>query len=130
MDFGRFRYNLMIKILLDTNFLIYFFDSKTDIYKVLDSSLLDSYELYCTDKNLEELSGLGKEDVIALVKHLKVHVLKVDDSGSPVDDILIRTAKEKGFYIATQDRNLISKAKRSGVPIIAKGNKNKVKILL
>jgi rRNA-processing protein FCF1 len=120
----------MIRILLDTNFLIYTFDTKMDLHKVLDSSLLEAYELYCTDKNLEELNRVGRKDVLGLVKRLNIVVLKTEEPGLPVDDLLIKISKERGFYIATQDRVLISKAKNAGIPVIAKGNKNRVKIVL
>ncbi|MCW1301574.1 MAG: hypothetical protein OH316_00335 [Candidatus Parvarchaeota archaeon] len=120
----------MMNILLDTNFLIYTFDRKIDLSEFLNTPLSSPYKLFCIDKNIEELNRLGRRDVIGLVDHLKVEILKTGHSHLHVDDLMIKVAKEGGFCIATQDRELIQKSMDAGVPVILRGNKNKARVII
>lgn len=120
----------MINILIDTNLLIYAFDRKIDLNRAFDDSLTPSYKLFCIDRNLEELRRLGRGDVIKLLIHLNIPTLKTNEPQQTVDDLLVKLARERRFYIATQDRRLAQKARNAGIKIIAKGNKNKFAVIV
>ncbi|MCL4399430.1 hypothetical protein M1293_02925 [Candidatus Parvarchaeota archaeon] len=102
----------MIRLLFDTNLLIYSFDDKTDIKRLLDSSMTDSYRLYALQQCINELKTIGRRDVAAWAESYGFTILEKED-GRKADDILLEKSKQ-GFHIATNDKALYSKVIKHG----------------
>jgi rRNA-processing protein FCF1 len=101
-----------MRVLLDTNFMLVPFTSKADIY-----SALAGYELLTLRDCMNELKGvLPAAALLANKKGVKV----VDDklSSRSVDDRLIEFAKKHNTYIATIDKELKSRCKKSMIPVL------------
>jgi len=118
MEINRLWNNKMIKIILDTNFVGIPFEFKVDIYSELERIIDEKYELFFPDICLNELKKLKFGEVAKdLMLKKGVKILPLEKKGS-VDETLINFAKENGYAIATQDKELRKKAIRYNIPII------------
>ena len=117
----------MIKVILDTNFLLIPGNFKVDIFEEIDRICDFKYTLCVVDKTLDELEKIiseqkGKDKASAkmaldILKVKGVKVLKTD-SGKLVDDILVDIAQEEQVAVATQDKALKLRLKEKGARII------------
>jgi len=118
MEINRLWNNKMIKIILDTNFVGIPFEFKVDIYSELERIIDEKYELFFPDICLNELKKLKFGEVAKdLMLKKGVKILPLEKKGS-VDETLINFAKENGYAIATQDKELRKKALKYNIPII------------
>lgn len=100
----------MIKIILDTNFIIEIIKNKIDLMKELDRITESGYEILILDKTLDELKKIKTiEAKIALKLTEKIKKIKTEDT-SYVDDILVKI-QDKNTLIATQDKELKKRLK-------------------
>jgi rRNA-processing protein FCF1 len=138
----------MIKVILDTNFLLYCAKEKLDYYEAIDNLLKEGFELIVPDKVIEELkrvsvkkkernslfkrrinskfkktTGLDKlacELAIKLLDHYKVKIIKTQENN--VDLAIINIfEKYENSIVATLDKEMRKKLKR--VIMISKGKK-------
>jgi|TARA_B100001971_G_scaffold214240_1_gene250629 rRNA-processing protein FCF1 len=104
----------MEKVLLDTNFLMACSQFKVDIFAEFDRVCDFNYGLFVLDKTVEELEGIietqksshknAAKVALQLLKLKKVDVVKTG-SKRHTDDIILDYA-EKGYLVATQDKDL------------------------
>ena len=118
----------MIKVILDTNFLVYCAKQKIDYAEEISKLMKSGFELTTISLVVDELEKLAKEekklsdrDAAKMAsKILKTGVVKIIPvSGDNVDKEII--ALSGGNIIATLDRELKSKVERS--IIIREGKK-------
>ncbi|MCL5016946.1 MAG: hypothetical protein M1441_02265 [Candidatus Parvarchaeota archaeon] len=99
----------MIKLLLDTNILVYAFKNGYDLGRMSDSGVYGPYELYTLDLCINELRALNKLDVVRWVQLSGIKTIKTDGSGK-ADDRLLEIAKERDMHLLTEDRELYNRA--------------------
>jgi uncharacterized protein len=118
----------MIKIILDTNFLMIPFALKVDIFSEIDRLLDDEYGLFIMDKTQTELDRIistqrGKHRQAAsfakqLLEKKKIQVIIGETDGNVDDDIVSIAGKER-IIVGTQDRGLKRRVKETGGSVIA-----------
>jgi rRNA-processing protein FCF1 len=125
---------MVLKILLDTNFLLDFLRYKLDfsVFKELEESV----ELFITSETLRELKSVAnkktKEGRLALIalKLIDSQKIKVVQSlKKEVDEDLLALAKKEGFIVATNDKDLKEKLKKENVRIAYLRNKKKIEVM-
>jgi rRNA-processing protein FCF1 len=114
-----------MKALLDTNFLMVPAEFRVDVISELTSlGYIEFFTLDLVVSELERLSTKGgrlaKYSRVALeiVRNCSVTVLKTKGDLKRVDDEIYRLAREKGYTICSQDKELIRKAKSAGLRCI------------
>ena len=112
---------MIMKILLDTNFLIYVVNSKVDFLSEINRICDFSYELAIPSQVLDEIDkilekGKGKEKekaeitLVVLEQLIKEKTIKVIDiQGRDADSAIINLAKKEKIIAATMDRALKKK---------------------
>lgn len=113
-------------IILDTNFLMIPTTQKVDIFEELKRVCDFSFELFIVSKTIKELDKImidqsGKDKMAArLAKSLidAKGVKIIDVPEGHVDDLILRVAKEKGYFVATQDKHLKERLRKDDVPVI------------
>lgn len=108
----------MIRILLDTNALVYFFDKKTDINSLLDKSLNVPFELLYADVSINELKTIKRNDVVRWLYGLGLKKTDSLQKSGPVDDMLIEISRANELYLLTFDKILAQNALANGIGII------------
>lgn len=116
----------MIKILADTNSLVYIFDNKTDINNALDNSLNAPYKLFTLSGCINELIKIGRPEIAVFVRFLRFSV--VDCGPGHVDDELLLVAKKNDMCIWTEDNKLLAKAKEAGIMALRRSSKGRFKL--
>jgi len=107
----------LVKVILDTNFLLIPGQFKVDIFEGIDNELKFNYGLQIVDLTLEELKklvlrGKGADKLAAklALKLLEAKDVEVIDTSSyssdNVDDLIVEIVHENGCYVATQDKEL------------------------
>lgn len=108
-----------MKIIFDTNFLIYTLKYKIDVLKELRRICDFNFELCILDKTLGELKKINKME--ARIALSFIHIFKIINTEkfniNNVDDILVEIAF-KDSIIATQDKDLKRRLKKKNVPVI------------
>ena len=108
-----------MRILLDTNFLVFAAMKKVRIFAEFKGN--DVYTLDVVEKELAKLANGNSEDAAAarlairLLKAKKITALKSQEREA--DDELVRRSKA-GYAVATQDRALRERVKKSGGKVI------------
>ena len=109
-----------MKFLLDTNFLMAVGQFRLDVFEQLKA--LGKPELYSLDLVVEELGKIAESGgrdasharlAMELIREKGIAVLKSREANA--DDELERRAGE-GFVVCTQDRALLERLKRKGLP--------------
>ncbi len=113
----------MIKLIPDTNFLIYLAK-----YNLLDD--MDNYEILLLRQVLEELIYLSKaqkvkiEDrkfcciVISFLEVIKNRINLIKDVEGKADDAIVEFAVRKNAMVGTMDKILIKRLKTKKIPIL------------
>lgn len=118
----------MIKIILDTNFLMVPFQFRVDIFSEMNRICNFNYELCVIDKTVQELKILtelkGRDGRMAkaaldLLRHKNLKRISENMNGT-VDDIIVETVKHSNerFIVATQDSLLKKILRKLNVQII------------
>ncbi len=115
----------MKNIILDTNFLLIPAQYKVDIFQEIERVFPEKVHIFVLDKSFEELDnvalqGRQKEKLHvklakSLLKTQNIKILHVDQKGS-VDDLLVELSN-KGYIIATQDKELKRRLKQNIVTL-------------
>ena len=113
-----------MKIVFDTNFCMVPFEFKVDVIDELNRIMPEKFEILIPNLVIQELqkiaNGTGKRAIAArsaleFVKDFKK--VEVEKRGS-VDRSIVLYAKENGYILATQDKEMKRLAKSLGVPTI------------
>ncbi len=115
----RLKMVLIMKIILDTNFLLIPGQFKIDIFEKLRGDKLIILEP-CI-KELERISkGKGKDGTSAIIALtlLKKHNIKVIKTSGPADKAIINHATKHECAVATNDKALIKRLKSYSIKII------------
>ncbi len=113
-----------MKILMDSNFLLIPGRFKVDVFKELQ--LFGRPEPHTLDlvvKELEEIAKKPGRDAkhahmgLFLLDSREVNIIKT--KGRNADREIERVAKEEGFIVCTQDRELIKRLRKKGVRVIS-----------
>ena len=115
----------MVKIILDTDFLLSAIKFKVNIFSEFKRICDFTYSLWILDKTLDELKGKKQEKLVKSLIKDKIEVKKTKKDKS-VDDLLIEL-KEK-FVLATQDKELKKRAKKKNLKLITIRQKKYLKI--
>ncbi len=109
----------MIRILVDTNVLVYIFERKLNINEVLDRALSEAYILNTLDLCLNELKTIGKPGIVKFVAQIGIRIVNSGMKAISVDDAIIKEASLGGFYIMSEDKELLAKAAAEGIRTIS-----------
>ena len=109
----------MLKILLDTSFIIESIKYKIDIEDKLKDLLLEPFEMFIVENTLKELEKKRLKNLsLKMLKGLKT----LPSITKHVDDEI--TSLE-GYIVATNDKGLKRRLKKKGVKLISLVNKSK-----
>lgn len=114
-----------MKVLMDANFLLIPGKFRVDVFE--DMKIFGNPEFFTLDKVVKEIEkiakGGGRDS-----KHAHMALFLIDSKGINVvkskprkrtDDELQRIAKEGGFIVCTQDRDLIKRLRKKSVEVIS-----------
>ena len=125
---------MTIKVLLDTNFFLDLIRYRNDFS--LFENLEERVELFVSSEVIRELKSIAnkktKEGRLALIaleliKNQKIRVVK--SLKKNVDEDLIALAKNEGFIIATNDKDLKEKLKKENIKVICLRDKKKIEVV-
>jgi rRNA-processing protein FCF1 len=125
------------KVILDSNALFVPLQFKIDIFNDLKRLLNRNFELILLSpvkRELEALTEKGspkmrKNASYALKLAEKCKYVEVDDSASTlIDDIIVKIAKEWGFPVFTNDRQLKKRLRDISVPVIYVRQKSRLEM--
>lgn len=113
-----------MKVLLDSNFLLIPGRFRVDVFKELQ--LFGRPEPYTLDLVVKEIEGIAKKPGRD-AKYAHMGLFLLDSKGVNIiktkarntDREIERIAKEEGFIVCTQDRELIKRLRKKGVRIIS-----------
>ncbi|MGC9058838.1 MAG: PIN domain-containing protein [Candidatus Aenigmatarchaeota archaeon] len=124
----------MVKILLDTNFLLDIFRFKVDLFQIYE--IFENAELYVSSETLRELKSIsnrktkeGRLALIALDFIEKGKIKIIQSLEKEVDKDLIALAKKENFIVATNDKNLRKKLKIENIKVICLRNKKRIEVV-
>lgn len=120
----------MIKIILDTNFLVYCAEHKIDYVSEIMGLMNEGYELVVPKQVVRELDELAKTSkkmsdrsaaflALKLLEHNKISTIEA--RGNYADEAIINLARI-GNIVATLDSGLRSKLRNSRI-LVVKGDK-------
>ena len=116
----------MIKIILDTNFLVIPHIYKIDIFHEIDRLINREYEILVPSGVLEELRRLknskGENKISARValQLIKKKCIKIIQSQNLVDEFILNFAvKNRGVIVCTNDAELRKRLKELDIPVIS-----------
>jgi len=126
-----------VKVLLDSNALFVPLQFKIDIFTDIERLLNRNFELILLSPVKHELEVLAEKGSpkmrrsasYALKLAEKCKYLEVSTSASaPTDDIIVKIAKERGFLVFTNDRQLKKRLRDISVPVIYVRQKSRLEI--
>lgn len=115
----------MIKIIIDTNFILTALKYRMDIFKDINEIMDSNYKLFVLDKTLNELKNkpLGKL-ALDILNSKKVDIIKTNEGY--VDDLIVERS-DKDTIVGTQDKELKKRLREKGVKIIILRSKKLVR---
>jgi len=107
-----------MNVIIDTNMLMAIVQFKIDVLSELKR--LGARNIYIIDGTLEELKNINESKIIinTLNNLINEKEIKIIHSNGPVDNEILRISKENKFAIATNDKEIIKKAKQMKIRII------------
>ncbi len=107
-----------MNVIVDTNLWMAIVQFKIDVFKELKNIGADN--IYVLDGSLKELLNINRSKIVIKILNdlIKSGKVKVVHSSGPVDSELIRVARESNLSIATNDKEIIKRSKKSGIKII------------
>ncbi len=106
----------MLKVILDTDFLIKILEWKVPLFQELDRTLDFPYKVYILDRTLDELKGKKLEKLALKFIKEKINIIKTKTNKN-VDKLLL-TLNNKQNIICTQDKELKEKLKKAKFKIV------------
>lgn len=105
----------MIKVVLDTDFLLKSLEYKINIFKELSRILDFQFTVNILDKTLDELKGKKFEKLaLTFIKSKNISIIKTKKD-KKVDDLLFEIPN---ITVATQDKELKEKLKKGKISVI------------
>ena len=113
-----------MKVVLDTNFLLAFFNYKINVFELLRD--YGFVEIIILTDVLEELKRVSRrenyESIIDWISKnsdkYRIKIEKIEKKGlATIDDLLMKMG-EKGYFIATLDKILIRKCKKKNLRVV------------
>lgn len=123
---GTNNSNPVLKVILDTNFLMVPFEIGIDIISELDRLIKQKYEIVILKGTIDELKGLSQNPKLKIRRAAKLalemaeryKVVELANQNGNLDDLIVRFSKSMYCVVATNDRNLRRKLKSEGIPTI------------
>ena len=124
------------RVILDSNFLFVPLYFKIDVFEEIES-LIGKFEPVVLSTTIEELKGIvekGSEKMrrnvnLALNLARRCTILNVSrGSYESNDDVIVRVAKDNGYAVATNDKNLRRKLRSKGVATIYVRERSKLEL--
>ena len=118
---------MVVKVILDSNFLFVPLQFKVDIFEELTNLINRQFDPILLSSTHEELLRIAEQSSpkmrrlasLALKLAEKCHIIQVEAlSGETYDDVIVRVAKKWGCPVATNDRELRKKLRRENVTTI------------
>lgn len=138
----------MVKVLLDTNFLLIPYSLGVDIFSEIDRIIDTAYEFCIIDKTVDELNNIidsattqsGKDRdaarfALKLLEKKDIKLIKTEsiknktETIKNVDELILENTDPKEFIVATQDQDLKRKLKLKGIPLIVLRQKKHLKLI-
>ncbi len=117
----------MIKVILDTNFLMIPYQFGLDIFSEIKRICDFKYELCIVDKTMDELDKITQEQkgknvmaakmAVGFIAGMNIKILKTKTEGS-ADDAIVELAEKGKTVIATQDGELRDRIRQKGAVLI------------
>jgi len=118
----------MVRIILDTNFLMIPLEFKVDIFSEIKRLMIEPYELFIFEATLDELVKLSRGNskaaaaakaTIKLIKQKNLKSLTNSNDEKYVDSLILEGSTSKDI-VCTQDQALkrLLKAKHKGIRLI------------
>ncbi|MGQ9720840.1 MAG: type II toxin-antitoxin system VapC family toxin [Candidatus Jordarchaeum sp.] len=123
---GINKVNPVLKIVLDTNFLMTPFNLEIDVISELDRIINQKYEIIIPLGIIKELKGLLKNPnlktrtaaKLALKIAKRYKIVDIKDENGDIDDLIVQFSKKEYCAVATNDQNLRRRLKSEGIPTI------------
>jgi rRNA-processing protein FCF1 len=126
----------MVKVILDSNFLFVPFQFKIDIFEEL-GKLLGKAEPIILTTTLEEVETLARKRspkmsiqataALELARKCKMVEARMKPNES-YDDVILRTAVDWDYLVATNDSNLKKRLREAGVAVVFLRRKSHLEI--
>jgi hypothetical protein len=116
----------VLRVVLDTNFLMTPFNLGLDVISELDRIISQKYEIIILKGTIEELKGLSKNPSLKVRKAAKLalelaqryKIVDLIPKNGNMDELIVEFSKKEGYAVATNDQNLRRKLKSEGIPTI------------
>ncbi len=103
------------KIILDTNFLLVPFQFGVDIFAEIERICQFNYKLYVLERSIDELKKINRPYAKAALDLIRAkRIDKIQTEEGNVDDLLVK----EDAIVATQDKELIRRLKKTGKTVI------------
>lgn len=132
----------MIKVIFDTNFLMYSLDFKGDIFQAIEDTVNQRIEKILLSPVLAEIQRLTvcgsnkikhrAQKTLELVqdKRLKFQIIDIQcQASTEVDQVIATYARKNQCYIATNDKELRKTLKKAGIPMIFIRQRSRIGVL-
>lgn len=122
----------MVKVLLDTNFLLAVLNYRMDIFERIKEIFLgEKVEFYFLKEALSELGNVKKFRYNTIKNWMEKRGIRIVESGIPgkLDDKMIFFAKEKKMFLATLDKRLRKISLKERIPVITISRGGKIRII-
>jgi rRNA-processing protein FCF1 len=132
----------MIKVIFDTNFLMYSIDFKDDIFQAIEDTVNQRIEKILLSPVLAEIQHLtvcGSNKIkrrakktLELIqdKRLKFQTIDIQwQTSTEVDQVIATYAQKNQCYIATNDKELRKTLRKAGIPIIFIRQRSRIGVL-
>ncbi|MEM2983809.1 MAG: hypothetical protein QXL24_01195 [Candidatus Jordarchaeaceae archaeon] len=111
---GTNNSNPVLKVILDTNFLMAPFEIGVDIISELDRLIKQKYEIVILKRTIDELKGLSQNPKLKIRRAAKLalemaeryKIVEMTNQNGNLDDLIVRFSKNTYCVVATNDRNL------------------------
>ncbi|RLG21931.1 hypothetical protein DRN74_00790 [Candidatus Micrarchaeota archaeon] len=117
-----------MKVILDSNCLMMLTEFKINIYDEIKKLIPDA-EFITSAEVVAELEKINNLHAKVALSSISSEEVRIEKMGRPVDDALIKYAKENNAVLCSNDKELRRKALKRGVPVIFMRAKKKLDII-
>jgi rRNA-processing protein FCF1 len=128
---------LVVKVILDSNFLLVPSQFRLDIFEELKNLLNQNCEPVLLSPTREELERLSRKSSPRIRQHASIALTLAErcqlvnveqESDEEHDDVIVRIAKEWKCLVATNDRELRNRLRNINIPVIYLRRKSQLEI--
>jgi len=113
-----------MKVIVDTNSLIYSLENKIDLFDFFDKNGFEIIILNCVMKEIKKINTKKFKLISEIISNKKIKIK--NNMGGHTDDIIIEMAKKNKYAIVTNDKVLKKKSAKEKIILYTVG-KNSVK---